>query len=91
MPRAYALIRSATLHGYGPLARSLGLDPAAMLRAAGLPADCEHDPEIPVRVQAVRRLRVTSLWPMRTVGGFFRRPPAARPATTSVVRSITEP
>ena len=56
MSRAYALIRSATLHGYAPLARSLGLDPAAMLRAAGLPPDCGDDPEAPISVVAVRRL-----------------------------------
>lgn len=56
MPQTYALIRSASLNGFADVARSVGLDPAAMMRAAGLPPGCMDDPDTPVSVLAVRRL-----------------------------------
>lgn len=38
-------VRAAALTGFSALARSYGLDPAALLRAAGLPHDAERDPD----------------------------------------------
>lgn len=38
-------VRAAALTGFGALARSYGLDPVGLLRAAGLPADAESDPD----------------------------------------------
>jgi AraC-like DNA-binding protein len=50
------LVRSACLTGYVKIARSLGLDPFALLREAGLDTDCLVDPERKIPVAAVRRL-----------------------------------
>ena len=38
-------VRAAALTGFSALARSYGLDPGALLRAAGLPSDAERDPD----------------------------------------------
>jgi len=38
-------VRAAALTGFDALARTYGLNPAALLRAAGLPADAERDPD----------------------------------------------
>jgi AraC-like DNA-binding protein len=56
MTLAVPVIRSASLSGYVELARSLGLDPQAQLRAAGLSPRCLDDPETPISVVAVREL-----------------------------------
>ena len=53
---AIPVIRSASLSGYPELARSLGLDPQAMMRAAGLSPRCLDDLETPISVFAVRHL-----------------------------------
>jgi AraC-like DNA-binding protein len=50
------LIRSASLTGYGDVARAAGLEPNAMLRKFQLPARCLWDPEVRVPVDSVRRL-----------------------------------
>ncbi len=60
MPSAVPLIRSASLRGYMELARSLGLQPEALMRQAGLSARCLDDPEMPISVAAVRELLETS-------------------------------
>lgn len=56
MATAVPVIRSASLSGYIELARALGLDPQAMMRAAGLSPRCLDDPETPISVVAVRQL-----------------------------------
>jgi AraC-like DNA-binding protein len=50
------LVRSACLTGYVGLARSLDLDPFALLKEVGLDRDCLIDPERKIPVDAVRRL-----------------------------------
>lgn len=50
------VIRSASLNGYAELARSLGLNPQALMRKAGLDVRCLDDPETPVSVYAVQHL-----------------------------------
>ena len=50
------VVRSASLAGYPELARSLGLNPQALMRKAGLSPRCMDDPETPIPVQAARRL-----------------------------------
>ena len=60
MLRSVPVIRSASLRGYVELARSLGLDPQAMMRKAGLSPRCLDDPETPISVMAVRQLLETS-------------------------------
>lgn len=49
-------VRAAALTGFGALARSYGLDPVVLLRAAGLPADAEHDPDRRLTTAAINRL-----------------------------------
>lgn len=49
-------VRAAALTGFGALARSYGLDPAALLRGAGLPGDAESDPDRRLPTPAVNRL-----------------------------------
>ena len=56
MPQTPHVIRSASLIGYVELARSLGLNPQALMRKAGLHARCLDDPETPVSVYAVQHL-----------------------------------
>ncbi len=56
MPQPVPVIRSASLSGYVELARSLGLNPQAMMRKAGLSPRCLDDPETPISVVAVREL-----------------------------------
>lgn len=56
MAAKVALVRSASLNGYGELARSLGLDAAAMLRRAGLSPRSLQDPETPLSAEAVHCL-----------------------------------
>lgn len=50
------VVRSASLRGYAELARSVGLDPLAMMRRVGLPRRCLDDPEIRIGADAVARL-----------------------------------
>lgn len=50
------LLRSASLTGFADIARAAGLDPARMMRAAGLNPSCLRDPESRISVAAVRRL-----------------------------------
>ena len=54
------VIRSASLNGYIELARSLKLNPQAMMRKAGLSPRCLDDPETPISVLAVRELLESS-------------------------------
>jgi AraC-like DNA-binding protein len=54
------LVRSATLNGYIGLARSLGLDPGEMLRAAGLDVPDLAVPEKWISAAAVARLLAAS-------------------------------
>lgn len=49
-------VRAAALTGFGALSRSYALDPAALLRAAGLPADAEQDPDRRFATPAINRL-----------------------------------
>ena len=49
-------IRSAALTHYAKLARSLGLDPVAMLRKARLPLSCLERRDLRIPVRNVRRL-----------------------------------
>ena len=60
MPPPVPVIRSASLNGYVELARSLGLNPQAMMRKAGLSPRCLDDPETPISVIAVRELLESS-------------------------------
>jgi len=53
MPQQVAVIRSASLNGYMELARSLRINPEAMMRKAGLNPRCLDDPETPISVMAV--------------------------------------
>lgn len=55
-PAGCGLIRSASLHGYAELLRSLGHEPAAFVRAAGLSARLLDDPETLIPIHAVRAL-----------------------------------
>lgn len=50
------LVRAACLTHYGDVARSAGLDPAAMLREAGLDSDVESTPDRLIPVERVGRL-----------------------------------
>lgn len=50
------VVRSASLAGYLDLAQSVGLDPRAMLRRAGLSPRSLEDPETPLSAVAVRAL-----------------------------------
>ncbi len=54
------LIRSATLTHYPEVARSVGLDPQAMLRKVRLPLACLERPDVRIAVATVRRLLETS-------------------------------
>lgn len=60
MPQQVAVIRSASLNGYMELARSLRINPEAMMRKAGLNPRCLDDPETPISVMAVRELLESS-------------------------------
>lgn len=51
-----SLIRSASLSGYAELVRSLGHDPAVLLRAAGLSARLLDNPETRIPLHTVREL-----------------------------------
>lgn len=55
-PSSSSLIRSASLGGYAELVRSLGHDPAALLRAAGLSARLLDHPENRIPIHTVREL-----------------------------------
>src|SRR5260221_2773033 len=50
------LIRSASLTHYPELARSVGIDPKAMLKQARLPLHCLERPDLRIAVAGVRRL-----------------------------------
>jgi AraC-like DNA-binding protein len=50
------LIRSASLTHYAEIARSVGIDPRAMLKQARLPLHCLERPDLRVAVAGVRRL-----------------------------------
>jgi AraC-like DNA-binding protein len=50
------LIRSASLTHYAEIARSVGIDPRAMLKQARLPLHCLDTPDLRVAVGGVRRL-----------------------------------
>lgn len=50
------LIRAACLMNYADVARSVGIDPAKMLKSVGLPARGLADPDIKIRGGDVRRL-----------------------------------
>jgi AraC-like DNA-binding protein len=50
------LIRSASLTHYPEIARSVGIDPKAMLKQARLPLHCPERPDLRVAVAGVRRL-----------------------------------
>jgi Arabinose-binding domain of AraC transcription regulator, N-term len=50
------LIRSASLTHYPEVARSVGLDPIAMLRKVRLPVACLDHPDLRIAVSALRRL-----------------------------------
>jgi AraC-like DNA-binding protein len=54
------LIRSASLTHYAEIARSVGIDPKAMLKQARLPLHCLENPDLRVAVAGVRRLLETS-------------------------------
>jgi AraC-like DNA-binding protein len=54
--RHFPVVRSASLHGYVDLARSVGLNPVTMLQKAGLSARSLEDPEALVSVEAVCEL-----------------------------------
>ena len=51
-PVTCGLIRSASLHGYADLVKSLGHDPAVLVRAAGLSARLLDDPETLIPIHA---------------------------------------
>lgn len=53
-------VRAAALTGFGALARSYGLDPAVLLRAAGLPADAERDPDRRLPAEAINHMFETT-------------------------------
>ena len=55
-----AQARSAVLTGYAEVARSLGLDPMAQLRAAKLDLSCLSNPDLMVPVQRVKLLLESS-------------------------------
>jgi AraC-like DNA-binding protein len=50
------LIRSASLTHYPEVARSMGIDPKAMLKQARLPPHCPERPDLRIAVSGVRRL-----------------------------------
>ena len=50
------VIRGAVLSGYVDVAKSVGLDPYAMITRCGVPAACLTDPEVKVSAVAVVRL-----------------------------------
>ena len=56
MPQSAHVIRSASLNGYVELARSLGLNPQAMMRKAGLSVRCLDEPDTPISVYAAQHL-----------------------------------
>ena len=49
-------VRAAALTGFSALARSFGLEPSALMRTAGLPADAERDPDRRLPSAAINRL-----------------------------------
>lgn len=49
-------VRAAALTGFSALARSYGLEPAALLRAAALPADAERDPDRRLPSRAINKM-----------------------------------
>ncbi len=56
MPQISHFVRSASLHGYVELVRSMGRDPQVFLRAVGLQEKFLHDPEMPIPRDAAREL-----------------------------------
>jgi len=53
-------VRSAALTNYAEVARSLGLDPFAQLRAAGIDAQCLNNPDLKIPVLRVHALLESS-------------------------------
>ena len=53
-------IRSASLTNFAEVARKAGLDPARLLREAGLPLRCLRDAEMRIPIEGVRRLLETA-------------------------------
>jgi AraC-like DNA-binding protein len=53
-------VRGAALTGYADVARSVGLDPFAQLRTAGLPARVLTDPDLKIPVERVQTLLESS-------------------------------
>lgn len=49
-------VRAAALTRYAEVARSVGLDPLAMVRSVGLPAACLHERDLRIPVALTRRL-----------------------------------
>ena len=56
----FSHVRSAALTNYAEIAGSLGLDPFAQLRAAGLDAQCLNNPELKIPVVRVHALLESS-------------------------------
>ena len=54
------LIRSASLTHYAEIARSVGINPRAMLKQARLPLHCLETPDLRIAVSGVRRLLESS-------------------------------
>jgi AraC-like DNA-binding protein len=52
----HGLTRSASLSGFGEVARTVGLDPNALLREFDLPQRCLTEPELRIPADSVRRL-----------------------------------
>ena len=53
---SFPTVRGSIVSDYGVFASTLGLDPAAMLRAAGLGVRCLTQPDLRIRVRKVNRL-----------------------------------
>lgn len=53
-------VRSASLSGYAEVARSVGLEPFAQLRAAGLDPQCLSNPDLKIPVQRLNALLESS-------------------------------
>ncbi len=51
-----SLVRSAALTGYAELARSIGLDPVRLVRAAAIPVSALTNPDLKIRAASVSQL-----------------------------------
>ncbi|HEY2134571.1 MAG TPA: AraC family transcriptional regulator ligand-binding domain-containing protein [Xanthobacteraceae bacterium] len=98
-------IRCAALQGYREICASLGLEPIALMQAAGLDPTCLNDPDRRVSAESLFRLfersaqignapdfglRLAAARPFSIIGAALRRPQQARPRRVAEALGCSE-